>query len=65
MGDQSNSTYYSNILLENIDSDIPITLNFTTLPKVTQAEDNQVTNKLLTKRVHQLFQILKDTLQQI
>ena len=38
MGDQSNSTY-SNILLENIYSDIPIALNFTTPPKVTQAED--------------------------
>ena len=38
MGDQSNSTY-SNILLENIESDIPIALNFTTPPKVTQAED--------------------------
>ena len=48
MGDQSNSTY-SNILLENIDSDIPIALNFTTPPKVTQAEDNQVANELSTK----------------
>ena len=42
--DQSNSTY-SNILVENIDSDIPITLNFTTLPKVTQTEDNHASYK--------------------
>ena len=49
MDDQSNSTY-SNILLENIDSDIPIALNFTTPPKVTQAEDNQVANELSTKK---------------
>ena len=48
MGDQSNFTY-SNILLENIESDIPIALNFTTPPKVTQAEDNQVANELSTK----------------
>ena len=48
MGDQSNSTY-SNILLENIDSDIAIALNFTTPPKVTQSEDNQVANELSTK----------------
>ena len=37
MGDKSNSTY-SNILLEKIDSDITTALNFTTPPKVTQAE---------------------------
>ena len=43
MGDQSNSIYI-NILLENKDNDIPIALNFTTPPKVTQAEDNQVPN---------------------
>ena len=49
MGDQSNSTY-SNIVLENVDSYIPIALNFTTPPKVTQAEDNQVANKLSTKK---------------
>ena len=49
MGDQSNSTY-SNILLENIGSDIPIALNFTTPPKVTQAEGNQVANELSTKK---------------
>ena len=49
MGDQSNSTY-SNILLENMDSDIPIVLNFTTPPKVTQAQDNQVANELSTKK---------------
>ena len=45
MGDQSDSTY-SNILLENIDSDIPIALNFTTSPKITLAEDSQAANKL-------------------
>ena len=45
MNDQSSSTY-SNILLGNIDSsNITIALNFTTLPKVTQVEDNQVANK--------------------
>ena len=48
MGDQSNSTY-NNVLLENIDSDIPIALTFTTPRKVTQAEDNQVENELSTK----------------
>ena len=48
MGDQSNSPY-SNILLENIDSDIPIALNFTTPPKVIQPADNQVANELSTK----------------
>ena len=49
MGDQSDSTY-SNILLENIDSDIPIALNFTTSPKITLAEDSQAANKLSTKK---------------
>ena len=49
ISDQSNSTY-STILLENIDSDIPIALNFTTPTKVTQAKDNQAANKLSTKK---------------
>ena len=51
MGDQSNSTYI-NILLENKDSDIPIALNFTTPPKVTQAEDNQVPNYFRCWKIH-------------
>ena len=54
MGDQSNSTY-SNILLENIDSHIAIALNFTTPPKITQAEDGQAANKLSTKKSWQLI----------
>ena len=37
MGGQSISTY-SKVLLESIDSDIPIALIFTTPPKVTQVE---------------------------
>ena len=49
MGDQSDSTY-SNILLENIDSDIPIALNFTTSPKITLTKDSQAANKLSTKK---------------
>ena len=49
MDDQSDSTY-SNILLENIDSDIPIALNFTTSPKITLTKDSQAANKLSTKK---------------
>ena len=49
MGDQSDSTY-SNNLLENLDSDILIALNFTTSPKITLAEDSQAANKLSTKK---------------
>ena len=37
MGDQSIATY-SSILLENIDSDIRIALNFTTPPKGIQTD---------------------------
>ena len=51
MGDQSNSIYI-NILLENKDNDIPIALNFTTPPKVTQAEDNQVPNYFRYWKIH-------------
>ena len=49
MGDQSDSTY-SNILLENIDSDIPIALNFTASTKITLTKDSQAANKLSTKK---------------
>ena len=56
MGDQSNSKC-SNILSESRGRDIPIALNFAhpLLPlKVTQAEDNQVANKLyVTKKLKQ------------
>ena len=40
----------SNILLENIDNDIPIALSLTAPPKVTQAKDNQAANTLSTKK---------------
>ena len=46
---KSNSTY-SSIVLENINSDIPIALNLTASPKVKQAEENQAANKLSTKK---------------
>lgn len=49
MGDQSDTTY-SNILLENVDSDIPIALNFTTPPKVTQAKENQAADELSNRK---------------
>ena len=50
--DQSNSTY-SNILVENIDSDIPKSHK----PKIIMRHIN-----FKSKRVPRLFQILKDTL---
>ena len=42
-------------LYENIDSDIPIALNFTTPSKVTQAEDDQVANELSTKKISSII----------
>ena len=57
---KSNSTY-SSIVLENINSDIPIALNLTASPQVKQAEENQAAN-YQPKRIHHLFQILEDTL---
>ena len=55
MSDQSNSTC-SNTLLENIDSDIPIALGFTTPPKFpeTKKKIKRQTN-FQPERVYELF----------